>query len=202
MKYPFIIIAATLLLSNCRSYFAHNVISNAKYEAYCDTADIKPKANQVIISDGKNYYMELPRYRWKQRSIDFMEGVGGKLRTGERLVAVPGEKDLYKLPANYARYLTGQSKIKPKEVVLEYVADQEAVRSRCKTELAVTRECDRGRAGQFTYTSPYAGLYKALGYPLYAADIPLSIAGNACMVGCIAIGGTIAIICYPIAACF
>ena len=120
MKYPFIIIAATLLLSNCRSYFAHNVISNAKYEAYCDTADIKPKANQVIISDGKNYYMELPRYRWKQRSIDFMEGVGGKLRTGERRVAVPGEKDLYKLPANYARYLTGQSKIKPKEVVLEY----------------------------------------------------------------------------------
>lgn len=202
MKYAFLILTATLLLSNCRSYFAHNIISNAEYGAYCDTADIKPNAHQVIISDGKNYYMELPRYRWKQANIDFIKGVGGKLRTGERPTAVPGEKDLYKLPANYARYLTGQSKIAPKQAILEYVADKESVQSRCKIELAVTKECDMGHAGQFTYTSPYAGLYKALGYPLYGVEIPLSVAGSACMVGGVAIGGTIALICYPIAACF
>ncbi len=202
MKLSPFLITGTLLLSNCQSYIAYQAFDRAEYTAFCDTADIRPEAKQVILTDGSHYYMELPRHRRHHRTFDYAECLGSKFHMGEISSPVPGETDLYQLPANFARYLTGRSKTQPKQVVLKYVADAESVRTRCKTELAITRACDVGTSGCFTYTSPNAGIYKAAGYPLYVVDTPLTVAGSIGLAGAFTIGGTLALICYPIASCF
>lgn len=202
MKAPYILplLCVICLLSSCRSYFGQKVLDCAEYQAFSNTAYITTDSQRKVLSDGQNYYIELPRQRYYTPSVNFLKCVGSKFHENKYTAPVSGVSDFYKIPQDYARYLTGQSSKKlGKYQPLTPVPDATAIPENCRQLPIVRNIPDWDRSTRcFTYTSPNAGLYNTLGYStIVLVDAPVTIAQNTALAGAIVLSLPLHIVALP-----
>lgn len=194
------LLCVTILLNSCRSYFGQKLFDKAEYCAFSNTAYITTDSKRKVLSDGQNYYIELPRQRYYTPSVNFLKCVGGKFRKSEYTAPVPDMSDFYKIPQDSARYITGQSAHKPgKYLLLTPVTDDTVIPPNCR-QLPIVRDIpdwnDSTRC--FTYTSPNAGLYNTLGYTTTVlVDAPVTIVQNTALAGLLVLSIPIHVVALP-----
>lgn len=196
MKKMMIIFAVMWVgLSSCRSYIGKNCFERAEYDAFSLSTDISPADGRKVLSDGKRYYIQLPRYRRASRTFNWVEMMGDKFRKPNQTVRVPGEEDVYTLHPELALYVTGQSTKPPSDITklctpAEHPA---AILPLCTKNFPIvnTPEKDSGSMvlGYRRIISPNAGFHRAMGYTTgLLLDVPLTVAQNASLVAAGAVG--------------
>lgn len=173
----------SLALPSCITHVSDAFFNKAEYQASADTSLIAPDKGTYLLSDGKNYYIELQRIRKDNRpdSSDYgcLQGMAYySLRDEE----ISGVKDLYAVPKPYALYLVGKSKYADKERKLTFVENAEEIKAKCTTKLPIRNETAYNNCYIIprTVTSPHAATYNALGYTTaVVVDVPLSCVGTA-----------------------
>lgn len=182
-------------LSSCRSYIGKNCFERAEYDAFSLSTDISPVGGRKVLSDGKRYYIQLPRYRRASHTFNWAEIMGDKFRKPNQTVSVPGEEDVYTLHPELALYVTGQSDKPPSDITklctpAEHPAD---ILPLCTKSLPIvnTPKKDSGDTvlGYRRIISPNADFHRAMGYTSgLLLDIPLTVAQNASLVAAGAVG--------------
>lgn len=172
------ILTFSLLLSSCYLNTAGHIFDKAKYDAVVTTQNIKGKDGQVVYSDGESHYIKVSRYR-----------VGKPITTQYNALVTEDEKSVerqykgesvVKIPANYARYLTGKAGSPTKPKYMEPVSN--SVLNRCTTTSPIVRT-PRNYEHQFRYTSPAAAGYYTLGVlDWLCVDLPVTCVENALLV--------------------
>lgn len=172
-----------LALPSCITHVSDIFFNKAEYEASADTSVIAPDKGIYMLSDGKNYYIELQRIRKDNRpdSSDY-GALQGMAYYSIRDEEISGVKDLYSVPKQYALYLAGKSKHAGKERKLTFVENSEEIKAKCTAKLPIRSETAYNDCyiSPRTITSPHATTYNALGYTTaVVADVPLSCVGTA-----------------------
>ena len=172
------ILTCSLLLSSCYLNTAGHIFDKAKYDAVVTTQNIKGKDGQVVYSDGDSHYIKVSRYR-----------VGKPITTHYNALVTEDEKSVerqykgesvVKIPANYARYLTGKAGSPTKPEYMEPVSN--SVLNRCTTTTSIVRT-PRNYEHQFRYTSPAAAGYYTLGVlDWLCVDLPVTCVENALLI--------------------
>lgn len=184
MKNLFLILPlAVLVLNSCRSYIGQRAFERAEYTAFCLPADISAESGRQVLSDGKGYYMELPRYRNMPRALNFIDSMGAKIARSEQQEVVSGVSDLYRLHPALAHYVTGRSGNKPSDLEgkITLVDTPEPIRARCTEQLPIVKSVDKDAPSQCwrRVTSPHATAHKAWGYTATVlVDAPVTVAQN------------------------
>lgn len=182
-------------LSSCRSYIGKNCFERAEYDAFSLSTDISPAGGRKVLSDGKRYYIHLPRYRRASRTFNWVEMMGDKFRKPNQTVRVPGEEDVYTLHPELALYVTGQSAKPPSDITklctpAEHPAD---ILPLCTNSLPIVNTPENDSSGMILgyrrIISPNAGFHRAMGYTSgLLLDVPLTVAQNASLVAAGAVG--------------
>lgn len=172
---------AVCLLDSCYFNSTGVLLDKAKYEATATTADLSTQPTPQVYTDGTEYYIELPRYR---------SGVAPQLHYSafEQQQDSPAPEkrgmSLYRIPADYALWLTGKGKKVDNVSFLEEVPDAAVIKSRCST-LPVVKS-PGNRTVNYTYTSPNAGLmYVAVPFNWLLVDLPVTAVENAAIAACV-----------------
>lgn len=169
-------------LNSCYFNSTGRLIDRAEYEARATTADLATMPNPQVYTDGTEYYIELPRYRngdapQLQKTIFDSEPEG----------SAPVEKrgvGLFRIPKDYALWLTGKGKKVKHVEYLEEVPRAAAIKARCHTMPIVKKAGDR--TVTYTYRSPNAGLmYVAVPFNWLLVDLPVTVVENAAVAACI-----------------
>lgn len=180
MKWGFFICS---LLSGCITHVSDSFFDKAEYEAYGDTTVIHPDNDIYILSDGQDYYIELPRIRDDRRATTSEYGaLRGMAYYSIRDEKISGVKDLYRLPKQQALYLIGKNKNPSYGGVLVYIENRDEIKAKCTQKIPVRQAPDNGTfcKTHHTVTSPHATVFNTLGYATAAVvDVPLSCAGTA-----------------------
>ena len=165
------------MLNGCYFNSTGRMLSRAEYEARANVADLKTAPNPVVYTNGADYYVELPRYRFG-KPVRLQYSLLSQSSTPPEDVSEKMGMTLYRIPADYALYLTGQGK-KVKEIAfLEEVKNAETVKAQCRT-LPVRKDAG-DKMVSYTYTSPNAGLMRAAApFNWLLVDMPVTVAENA-----------------------
>jgi len=178
------------LLSSCYFNSAGHIFDNASYRAVNDMADLKP--GDHVYSDGSNYYVELPRYRFGKK-VRTQMSVFGKANFAAR-TPIKGETDMVQIPADYAAYLTGRSGSLPQSITLAGAGDAEKVKSSGLTTQTVVKTATLGDQGlrYFNHQSPNSAWWYTLGaFDWLCVDLPMTCLENSLMIcgGFLFVGG-------------
>lgn len=103
-------LACSVVQCSCVSQLCNYAFDAANYPAACNPADIQPQKGQYVFTDGKRYYIQLPRYRYGDQ-VKSLSTILDNLTYSPNTTATlkRGETDWYELPPTFARYITGLS---------------------------------------------------------------------------------------------
>lgn len=179
------------LLNSCYFNSAGHIFDKASYRAANDLSDLKP--GDQVYSDGANYYVELPRYRFGKK-VRTQMSVFGKANFATR-TPIKGETDMVQIPEDYAAYLAGHSGKLPQSITLAGAGDAGQVKSSCPTTLTVVRTGPLGDQGvrYFNHQSPNRAWWYTLGaFDWLCVDLPMTCLENSLMVcgGFLFVGGS------------
>lgn len=169
------------LMNSCYFNSTGRLLDKARYEARANTADLKTAPNPVVYTNGTEYYIELPRYRY---------GIPVRLQyaLSEQSQEPVSEKrgmGLFRIPAEYAQYLTGQGKGAKEPLFLEEVPDAEGVKAQCSTMPIVKPAGDK--MVSYTYESPNAGLIRLVApFNWLLVDLPVTVLENGVIIAAFA----------------
>ena len=186
MRNPFLRIGVSglllvALLNSCYFNSTGRLLDKARYEARVNTADLKTAPNPVVYTDGTEYYIELPRYRY---------GIPVRLQytPSEQSQEPVSEKrgmGLFRIPADFAQYLTGQGKGPQEPLFLEEVPNADLLKKQCRTVPVVKPAGDK--MVTYTYESPNAGLIRvAAPFNWLLVDLPVTVLENGVAIAAVA----------------
>lgn len=132
-----------------------------------------------VYSDGKNAYVELTRYRY-EKPVQTLYGINFK-QTEETPMLTPTGKQMYRIDAGTAAYLTGKSAVCPAAAAPVPVSEsRESIAARC-THAPIARALTSARH-EYPYTSPAAWwLYPAAGLDWLCVDLTNTSGSTAAM---------------------
>lgn len=186
MKNPFLRVAVSsllvvALLNSCYFNSTGRLLDRARYEARASTADLKTAPNPVVYTNGTEYYIELPRYRY---------GIPVRLQCdlSEQSQEPVSEKrgmGLFRIPADFAQYLTGQGEGTKEPLFLEEVPNAALIKKQCISIPVVKQAGDK--MVSYTYESPNAGLIRvAAPFNWLLVDLPVTIVENGVVIAAVA----------------
>ena len=207
MKHLCTILTISALLTSCVTHVSDAFFNKAEYQAYSRPDEILPDKGMHVLTDGKDYYIELQRIRQDNRG-DCTTYCGALKDMGFYSIRdeeISGVKDIFRIPEQHALYITGQSSLPGKQdAKLAYMENAAEIKARCTRRLPICRALKFSQyyAGYRTVTSPRAGVYNALGYTTaVVADAPLSIVGTAASAAANVVIWPVYFIIYPGDAC-
>lgn len=158
------------LMNSCYFNSTGRLLDKARYEARANTADLKTSPNPVVYTNGTEYYIELSRYRYgKPVRLQYFSS-----EQPQEPVSEKRGMGLFRIPAEYAQYLTGQGKGTKEPLFLEEVPDAERVKTQCSTLPVVKAAGDK--MVSYTYESPNAGLIRvAAPFNWLLVDLPVTV---------------------------
>lgn len=173
---------AVCLLNSCYFNSTGVLLDKAKYEATATTADLANHPAPLVYTDGTEYYIELPRYR-NGAAPQIHYSAFEQQQTNTEGAEKRG-MGMFRIPADYANWLTGKGKKVDNVAFLEEEPNADAVKSRCST-LPVVKS-PGNRTVNYTYTSPNAGLmYVAVPFNWLLVDLPVTAVENAAIAACV-----------------
>ena len=173
---------AVCLLNSCYFNSTGVLLDKAKYEAYATTADLSSQPTPQVYTDGTEYYIELPRYS-SNAAPQLQHSI---FEQNEESASAPEKRGvgMFRIPADYAHWLTGRGKKVDNVAFLQEVPNAAAIKSRCTT-LPVVKS-PGNRSVNYTYTSPNAGLmYVAVPFNWLLVDLPVTAVENAAIAACV-----------------
>ncbi len=135
----------------------------------------------MVYTNGTEYYIELPRYRY---------GIPVRLQCGlsEQYQEPVSEKrgmGLFRIPADFAQYLTGQGKGPKEPLFLEEVPNAELLKKQCLSIPVVKPAGDK--MVSYTYESPNAGVIRvAAPFNWLLVDLPVTVLENGVIIAAFA----------------
>ncbi len=153
-----------------------------------------------VLTDGKEYYVELQRIREKGADWSGYGALRGLATKSYSKSVVHGTTDFFRISEQQARYITGQSNTPAKDAEYVYTEQAADIKARCTTRLPITRSPESYllNAGYRKITSPYASFYNTLGYAsAVVIDGPMSCVGTAFSVAANAVIWPVYFIIYP-----
>lgn len=165
--------AFTLLLSSCYFNSSGHIFDAASHNAAVNGADVK--VGQTVYSDGKSYYMYLPRYRYDEKVVT-QYSVGGKDdEDGKRYLTPTKDMQFVQVTPALATYYIGEASYESGRMV---PADED-IADNCKYKYTVKNTTPWENLHEFEYTSAAAPLWYTLGVlNVICVDIPISCVEN------------------------
>lgn len=167
-------------LNSCYFNSAGHLFEKASYRAAADVTDLKP-GDAVYCKDGE-YYIELQRYRFGKAirtQYDAFETAPMNPATKHKLDA--DDVDMFKIPADYAMYLTGQAEAPVEPSFFERTDDADDIKQGAST-LTVSRAPEKYEYF-YHHTSPAAALwYTAGALDWLCVDLPVTCLENTLLV--------------------
>lgn len=157
-----------LLLNSCYFNSAGYLYAKAGYTASNNMADAK--IGGFVFTDGSSYYVTLPRYR-EGEPLKLHYSITDKKDENEEPQRT-GDMDMYRIPADFAAYLTGNASAPTTPSYMERVEDGSVA---VKSVLRIVNPGTEAK-NTFTYASPNATMWKTLGaIDWVCVDIPVSV---------------------------
>lgn len=175
-------------LNSCYFNSAGFIADAASHRALMATNTITQ--GQFIYTDGTNYYLEMPHYRfdspvrlqykwlWDKLNRDFYN-IYEEYDTSSRCEEKSG-KVMIQVPADFARYLMGESNAAFKlDGNIKMADNPDAIRNLPRKPVVQLPEL---LTAQYDYTSPNSGwLYTAAAFDWLIVDLPITLTQNALM---------------------
>lgn len=167
------------LFSSCYFNSAGHIVRAASYNAVVDVGDLKADTGYVYC-DGSNYYVELMRYRF-EKPVTTQYSVFDEDKTPKTPKMTPMEKQMYRIDADFADYLTGKSNSYGNSRPVPVSESKEDIAARCTTR-RITRSASSSRH-DYRYSSPAAfWLYTAAGFDWLCVDLPMTCVENSLVI--------------------
>lgn len=177
MKIPslFLTIASVcLMLNSCYFNSAGHLFTKAAYMASANSSDAQ--VGKQVYAYGGDYYVELPRYRVGKKVLTQYEY--GRKDERKEEPQPTGDVMLFKIPADFAMYLTGRAQSPSVPNFMTPVADGSDIKKKADVYTIVRQG---GASSQkFNYTSPNAAWWYTAGVlDWLCIDLPVTITENA-----------------------
>lgn len=197
------IVFTGVLLNSCRSYIGQRAHERAEYVGFCLPADISSESGRQVLSDGRDYYIELPRYRKMPRALNWIDSMGTKFCLPDKNEEVSGEPDFCRLHPELARYVIGRSNRKPSDLEgkITLVDNPDEIRPLCTERLSIVNSVDKEAMSQCArrITSPNATAHKIWGYTATVLlDAPITVVQNTALAAGFGVGFVGSAIAAPI----
>ncbi|MBR5886919.1 MAG: hypothetical protein IKZ07_01800 [Akkermansia sp.] len=128
-------LSSTMLINSCYFNSAGHIFDKASYQATSVTRELGANKNQVVYTDGEDYYVELTRFRMGDPVKTQYSAFDQESDDSEPKLQARG-KDLFEIPKDFAMYLTGKAKgpDAPTEMTrIRKAETAERIKSRCTT---------------------------------------------------------------------
>ena len=165
-----------LSLNSCWFNSAGAFFREGSYDARADIVDIAP--GQYVYTNGRGYYVELPRYRVaKEYKVLYTPQ-----DEEERPVKVTrtSDSDLYQIPGDFAMYLIGQANYpdRPSDINRVLPEDEDELRASLTRKYTIVRpKSGNSYRYDFEYDSPNAAWWYTAGvFEALCIDLPMSVA--------------------------
>lgn len=172
-----------LLVNSCYFNSAGHLFGKAGYKASANSSDTQ--VGKYVYMYGGEYFVELPRYRQGKKILTQYSAFSKDTRTAG---AQPtGDVSMFRIPADFAMYLTGQAKAPSTPSYMLPVNNENEVKSGARMTIT-SRGADSSH--EFTYSSPNAAWWYTAGvFEWLCVDLPVSITENAlALTGIVTIG--------------
>lgn len=162
-----------LLVNSCYFNSAGHLFGKAGYKASANSSDTQ--VGKYVYMYGGEYFVELPRYRQGKKILTQYSAFSKDTRT---VGAQPtGDISMFRIPADFAMYLTGQAKAPATPSYMIPVNNEAEVKSGARMTIT-----NRGAnsSHEFTYSSPNAAWWYTAGvFEWLCVDLPVTITENA-----------------------
>ena len=167
-----------LSLNSCWFNSAGAFFREGSYDARSDIVDIAP--GQYVYTNGRGYYVELPRYRVAKEYKVLYTPHDEEERPVE--VTRTSDSDLYQIPADFAMYLIGQANYpdRPSDINRVLPGDEDELRASLTRKYTIVRpKSGNSFRYDFEYDSPNAAWWYTGGvFEALCIDLPMSVALN------------------------
>ena len=167
-----------LSLNSCWFNSAGAFFREGSYDARADIVDIAP--GQYVYTNGRGYYVELPRYRVAKEYKVLYTPHDEEERPVE--VTRTSDSDLYQIPADFAMYLIGQANYpdRPSDINRVLPEDEDELRASLTRKYTIVRpKSGNSFRYDFEYDSPNAAWWYTGGvFEALCIDLPMSVALN------------------------
>ena len=167
-----------LSLNSCWFNSAGAFFREGSYDARSDIVDIAP--GQYVYTNGRGYYVELPRYRVAKEYKVLYTPQAEEERPVE--VTRTSDSDLYQIPADFAMYLIGQANYpdRPSDINRVLPEDEDELRASLTRKYTIVRpKSGNSFRYDFEYDSPNAAWWYTGGvFEALCIDLPMSVALN------------------------
>lgn len=165
------------MLNSCYFNSAGHIVDAASHPARVYTEDIS--VGKQVYTDGDSYYIELPHYRYGKKVVTQYNALNSDSSDSEAVRAYKGMQ-MFKIPADYAQYIMGNTK---KPVSLSYVypvKNGDAIKRYQSYPVKVKPAAD---TADWEYNSPNAPwLYTACVFDWLIVDLPITLLENSLLV--------------------
>ncbi len=182
-------LTGSLLLNSCYFNSAGHIFDKASYQASSFTRELRSNNNQVVYTDGSDYYVELTRYRLGEPVVTQYNAFSQKETGSEEKLQERGTA-VFRIPSDFAMFLTGQAKGPDVPSEMTLVQNGAAIKSSCST-LPIVRDAGKYAEVWQHRSSAAPWLYAAGVLDWLCVDLPITCVENALLIaGCAAaIGG-------------
>ena len=163
-------------LNSCWFNSAGAFFRQGSYDAQANIMDIEP--GQYVYTNGRGYYVELPRYRVAKEYKVLYTPHDEEERPVE--VTRTSDSDLYQIPADFAMYLIGQANYpdRPSDINRVLPEDEDELRASLTRKYTIVRpKSGNSYRYDFEYDSPNAAWWYTAGvFEALCIDLPMSVA--------------------------
>lgn len=171
-----VVLLLCTVLNSCYFNSAGHLFEKASYRAAADVTDLK--SGDSVYCKGGEYYIELPRYRFgKVIRTQYNAFETSPMNPAVKHRLGPDDIDMFRIPSEYAMYLTGQADAPVEPAFFERVDDAESIKSGATT-LSVNRAPEKYEYF-YRHTSSAAGWWYTAGVlDWLCVDLPVTCLEN------------------------
>ena len=173
-------LSGSLLLNSCYFNSAGHIFDKASYQASSFTRELKSDKNQVVYTDGSDYYVELTRYRMGKPVVTQYSVFSQDETSDKDKLQVRG-KVMFRIPRDFAMYLTGQAKGPDVPSEMTLVKNGAEIKSRCST-LPIVKNAGKYAEVWQHRSSAAPWLYTAGVFDWLCVDLPMTCVENAIVI--------------------
>ena len=165
-------------LNSCWFNSAGAFFRQGSYDAQADIVDVAP--GQYVYTNGRGYYVELPRYR-VAKEYKVLYTPHDEEERPVKVTRTSGS-DLYQIPGDFAMYLIGQANYpdRPSDINRVRPGDEDELRASFTQKYSIVRpKSSNSFRYNFEYNSPNAAWWYTGGvFEALCIDLPMSVALN------------------------
>lgn len=177
-------LTCSLLLNSCYFNSAGHIFDKASYQAASVTRELEANKNQVVYTDGEDYYVELTRFRMGDPVKTQYSAFDQESEDSAPKLEARG-KDMFQIPKDFAMYLTGKAKGPDVPKEMTRIENADWIKSSCTT-MPIVKNAGKYAEVWQQKSSAAPWLYMAGGLDWLCVDLPITLVENTLVVAGVA----------------